>query len=170
MTEDPANLPRFIVMVAAAKMPSSCMGQYKRIAIVETDMVTMPKMISNRANGVVRIVQTWDRLSVGKTKRCAYAVALAEAKVECAKLNAAIDGCGTIDGHDEEDDLRLLVASIDKQAIDGMDLGAPFWDAMARRDPLLRHTAAKWKMEVSKLGEPLPPKTIRVCASFLLSD
>lgn len=79
-------------------------------------------------------------------------------------------GTGTIDGHDEDDDLRLLVASIDKRAIDGLDPGAPFWDAMARRDPLLRRTAAKWNMEVSEPGDPLPPKTVRICASFLLSD
>lgn len=82
------TLPRYIVLSSAAKMPSSCKGQYKRVALVELDGSNVrPAMISERARGVKRIVQTWERLSVGKTDRCAYRVALAEAEAEALRLN-----------------------------------------------------------------------------------
>jgi len=44
-------------------------------------------MISTHARGVVDVVETWERLNVGKTDRCAYARALAEAEALAAKIN-----------------------------------------------------------------------------------
>lgn len=83
------TLPRFLLMTASAKMPGSCKGVYRRIAIVETDGTGVkPALISERAKGVKRIVKTWEALNVGKTDRSAYAVALAEATDLCAKMNA----------------------------------------------------------------------------------
>lgn len=69
----------FIVMSSAAKMPSSCWGKYRRVALVEVEKGVRPKMISARAKGVIQIIQTWERLNVGTSNRCAYSVALAAA-------------------------------------------------------------------------------------------
>ncbi len=77
-----------IVMTASAHMPSSCKGTYRRVAVVEVaDPANPPKMISERAKGVVKIVRIWERLNVGKTTKCAYAVAFAEANALAAELN-----------------------------------------------------------------------------------
>jgi hypothetical protein len=46
-----------------------------------------PKMISDRAKGVAKIVEVWDRLNVGKTDKCAYRVALKEAQELAMRLN-----------------------------------------------------------------------------------
>ena len=59
------TMDRFIVMTASARMPSSYRGAYRRVAVVETSGVTEPKMISERARGCVRVVETWERCSVG---------------------------------------------------------------------------------------------------------
>ena len=80
---------RYIVMTAAAKVSGAAKkGNYKRIAVVQAEGDTVPAMISERAKGLVRIVQTWERLSVGKTARCAYAVALVEANALAASMTA----------------------------------------------------------------------------------
>ena len=78
----------YIVMTASAKMPSSCKGQYRRVAVVEAEPGVVPAMISERAKGLVRIVQTWEACSVGKTERSAFARAKAEADAMAARLNA----------------------------------------------------------------------------------
>jgi len=90
------TMERFIVMDARASMPSSCFGgtNYRRIAVVELDEAyaefnDRPAMISERALGVVRLVETWERLHVGKTARGAFQVAMLEAIELCAELNAA---------------------------------------------------------------------------------
>lgn len=51
----------FVVMDSAARMPSKCWGRYRRVAVVEIERGAVPKMISSRARGVVRIVKTWER-------------------------------------------------------------------------------------------------------------
>lgn len=80
----------FIVKTASAKMPSSCKGNYRRVAVVELlPGANNVSMISDRAVGCARIVRTWERCNVGKTARSAFAVALAEANALCAQLNAA---------------------------------------------------------------------------------
>ena len=78
----------FIVMTAAARMPGGVRAPYRRVAVVETDG-TMPKMISDRAKGVIRIVETWERLNVGRGVRSAYVQALTEAEALCKRLNAS---------------------------------------------------------------------------------
>tara|TARA_R110000824_G_scaffold380072_2_gene572305 strand:- start:131 stop:388 length:258 start_codon:yes stop_codon:yes gene_type:complete len=80
---------KHIVMTAAASMPASCWGQYKRVAVVELDpgFDAMPKMISTHAKGINKVVRVWENLNVGKTDRCAYGVALAEAGRFAARLN-----------------------------------------------------------------------------------
>ena len=84
-------MSRFVVMTASAHVPSSWKwyGTYRRVAVVETDLEPpfMPAMISDRAKGVVRVVQTWERLNVGKTERDAYSKALAEAGEFATFLN-----------------------------------------------------------------------------------
>lgn len=80
----------FIVKTAAAAMPNSCWGTYRRVAVLEVEAgVTDVAMISQRARGVVRVVATWEKCNVGHTSRCAYRLALAEAQQMAADLNAA---------------------------------------------------------------------------------
>lgn len=80
----------YIIQTAAACMPARCWGRYRRVAVLEvTGGVTRVAMISSRARGVVRVVSTWERLSVGKTTRCAYQRALLEARELVAELELA---------------------------------------------------------------------------------
>src|SRR5262249_35939121 len=74
----------WVVMTASARMPSACRGKYRRVAIVQLNQEYtahgwQPKMISDRARGVLRVVD-YGHHSVGKTRRCAYAKALEEAQ------------------------------------------------------------------------------------------
>jgi hypothetical protein len=86
-------MSHFIVQTAAASMPQSCWGTYRRVAVLEVeDGVQKVAMISRRARGVVRIVHLADKLSVGKTARCAYEKALAWAKEYAAELNGGQHG------------------------------------------------------------------------------
>lgn len=91
---------RFLVMTAAACMPRNCWGKYKRVAVVEIDPtaladlgLTKPKQISERARGVVRIVETWERQHVGTTQRSAFFRALAQARdlADRCERNAATE-------------------------------------------------------------------------------
>ena len=78
----------FIVQTASASMPQSCWGTYRRVAVLEVPLgVERASMISERAEDVIRIVESWERLNVGKTRRCAYQVALREAYALAKKLN-----------------------------------------------------------------------------------
>jgi len=69
-------MTEFIVKTATAKMPTSVKHPYARVAVLEIEHGAQPKMISDRARGVVRVVRTWEKLSVGKTERCAFRRAL----------------------------------------------------------------------------------------------
>jgi hypothetical protein len=80
---------RYVVCTSQAKMPQSCWGKYRRVAVIETTDGIVPKMISERARGVVRIVETWERLHVGGD-RSAYAVAMREAADLADRLNAEV--------------------------------------------------------------------------------
>ena len=79
----------FIVLTASASVPSSYRGQYRRVAVLEVEdgMESPPKMISERARGVIEIVETWERLHVGKTERGAYQQALVDAHALARELN-----------------------------------------------------------------------------------
>lgn len=90
----------YIVASSAACMPGSCWGVYRRVAVLEVERgedgePVSPRMISERARGVVRLVETWEALNVGKVHRrggkgrCAYSRAMVEAEELAAKLNAA---------------------------------------------------------------------------------
>ncbi len=78
----------FIVRTAAAHMPNSCWGVYRRVAVLEVIKGTVPAMISSRARGVVRVVATWERRNVGSTDRCAYERAVSAARAMAAELTA----------------------------------------------------------------------------------
>lgn len=82
-------MARYVVMDKATKMPSSCWGIYRKVAVVAVadDFCNTPSMISLRARGVIEIVELWDRLNVGTTERCAYRRALAEAEALAHELN-----------------------------------------------------------------------------------
>jgi hypothetical protein len=88
MINESKTTTTFIVMDACAKMPNSCWGIYRRVAVLEVIEGTIPAMISKRARGVVRVVATWEKLNVGKTDRCAFSKARAEARALAAQLNA----------------------------------------------------------------------------------
>lgn len=77
----------FIVQTSAAKMPASCWGRYRRVAVLEVEGPVIPKMLSERAKGVVRVVKIWDKLYAGKTDRCAFQKACAEAQALATELN-----------------------------------------------------------------------------------
>lgn len=79
----------FVVKVSAACMPSSCWGRYVRVAVLEVEAGARPRMISERARGVVRIVRVWSPCHVGKTRRSASAVAIREAEELAQELNNA---------------------------------------------------------------------------------
>ncbi len=90
----PSNFgERYVVRHSAASMPGSCWGEYRRIAILEVvNGGVNPRMISARARGVVRIVQTWEKLNVGRhapTGACAFSRAWREAVDLCGELNRA---------------------------------------------------------------------------------
>lgn len=78
----------FVVVDKKACMPMSCWGanRYRKIAVVETDGTCYPAMISERARGVLRVVQVWDRVHDGKTDRSAAARARREAAALAAEL------------------------------------------------------------------------------------
>lgn len=85
---------RFVVQTASANMPNSCWGQYIRVAVLEIDPRTCPddgpKMISARARGVVRVVETWEKCNVGRTDRCAANKAIKAAEEMAAELNRKV--------------------------------------------------------------------------------
>jgi hypothetical protein len=77
----------FIVQ-AAAKMPGKCKGRYRRIGLLEVfDGLSHVSMISKHARGVIRVVQTWEKLHAGNTKKCAFERALATANRMAEELN-----------------------------------------------------------------------------------
>jgi len=80
------------IKVSAARMPNSCWGKYKHVAVMETVDDTPPTMISERAKGVIRIVACWYRCHVGGD-RSAFASAMREAGLLCAKLNEELKNC-----------------------------------------------------------------------------
>jgi hypothetical protein len=76
----------FIVQTATAKMPSSCKGRYRRVAVIEVEPgIEQVAMISPHARGAVRVVETWERLHA-EGVNTAYARALTEAKALAEKL------------------------------------------------------------------------------------
>jgi hypothetical protein len=87
MAETQTRIPRFVVMDAAAPMPNSCWGTYRRVAVVETDGEHLPRQIHPRHRAVRRIVRTWERQHVGKTCRSAFYEAKRAAQALADRLN-----------------------------------------------------------------------------------
>ena len=78
----------YIVQTAAAKMPNRCKGTYRRVAVLEvTQGLGYVSMISERAVGCVRVVQTWEKCNVGLTEKSAYRRALRQARALATSLN-----------------------------------------------------------------------------------
>ena len=73
---------QYMILIRSAKMPSSCWGKYGKVAVVEIEegFDKEPKMISERARGVKRIVELWDRVHIGKGVRDEMSQVLKEAK------------------------------------------------------------------------------------------
>jgi len=77
---------KIIIMERSAQMPSSCKfsGGYRKFALVEIDPARLPegepKMISERARGVVEIHAVWDRVFCGKMIRSEGVAVLQEAR------------------------------------------------------------------------------------------
>jgi hypothetical protein len=85
----------WIVMTSSAKMPLSCWGKYRNVAVVQLNQEytannRMPKYISTHARGVLR-VRHLGHHSVGVTARSAYAHALVRAEAFARELNSARD-------------------------------------------------------------------------------
>lgn len=76
------------VLTASAKMPASVKARYGKVALCECESGVEPKMISERARGVVRIVTLRDRLFWGTSKRSAFYQAKRELEARAARLNA----------------------------------------------------------------------------------
>ena len=94
---------RHIVMTSTAKMPSNCWGVYKKVAVVQLTVDyainnRRPKMISNRARGVSRIIKVWNRLYFGTTPRSAYGRALIQAEELCARYNTTTETAPSVFG------------------------------------------------------------------------
>lgn len=89
-------MARYQVLTACAAMPNSCRGHYRRVALVECDTDVLsaagllrPAIITDRAVGVVEIVQTWERRFAGSTEGCGYMRALRAAETEATVRNLA---------------------------------------------------------------------------------
>jgi hypothetical protein len=86
----------WIVMTSKACMPASVRSPYRNVAIVKLTPEyaaadKRPAMISTRARGVA-VLKHRGHHFVGRTDRCAYRIALAEAEAEVAILNLAEAG------------------------------------------------------------------------------
>ena len=77
----------YAVISSQECMPTTCPYPYRRLAIVQTTTPgIVPRMISPRARGVVRIISDRRRLNVGQGKRSAFTTALQAAIRDAAKL------------------------------------------------------------------------------------
>jgi hypothetical protein len=94
MTNTETSKTTLVVMTKAAHMPNSCWGRYTRVGLVEVDPSklpageTTPRMLSDRARGVVRVVRTWEKCFDGSSDRCAASRALKAAQKLKAELMA----------------------------------------------------------------------------------
>lgn len=82
-------MSKYIVMESTAQVKGKMaqFGHYRRIAVVEIEGDDLPKMISERARGVVRIVREWSPMHRGKTERSEYYGARKAAERLAAFLN-----------------------------------------------------------------------------------
>ena len=92
MTAAPAT--KFITQTATCSAPLTARGRfgnYGRVAVLEIEAnYAHVTMISPRARGVVRVVQTWEQCYVGRTDRCAFALAVDAAETLASALNSEL--------------------------------------------------------------------------------
>jgi len=72
----------YLIKTSSAQMPQSCWGHYRRIGLLEIEdgyALGDVHEISTRPRAVKRVIQTWEKLNLGSTERCAYRRALEEA-------------------------------------------------------------------------------------------
>jgi len=87
----------YIVQTSSANVTSRrhsmSFGEYRNVAIlhVDSDRESV-SMISEHARGCRKVKYHWGKCYVGKTDRCAYQRALAEAEEICERLNAELTG------------------------------------------------------------------------------
>lgn len=81
-------MDRFIVMSASCQKPLSCSGNYRKVAVIETNGINFPSRIDVRLKSIISIRFYRDMLNAGKTPRCSFQRALAEANELSTKLNA----------------------------------------------------------------------------------
>ena len=84
-----------VIKTSRAAMPSSCWGDYARVAVLRVTVGAVPKAIDDRRRNVLEIVETWEKCNVGITARCGYGQALAEAR----KLAPNAREINTLRGH-----------------------------------------------------------------------
>jgi hypothetical protein len=85
-----------IVMTSSAKMPNSVKAAYVNVAVVQinqhyTAQGLRPKMISERARGVLRVIRLGHYPAAGKTERSGYQQALKRADELAFRLNNVRD-------------------------------------------------------------------------------
>lgn len=78
----------YYVTCAAAKMPTSCWGTYRRVAVMAWDSTLGPRPKTIRDTRAAVVVDTWEKLNVGVSERCAYSRAYGEALTRCEALEA----------------------------------------------------------------------------------
>lgn len=85
-----------IVMVKTTHMPNEVRSpNYRKIALVIIDRTelpegaTQPRMISERARGVVEIMEEHDRIHIGRTAKSAGVQLLNELRAQAQAWNAA---------------------------------------------------------------------------------
>lgn len=83
-----AEETEYVMKISCAKMPANCWGSYKNVAVMEVKKGTKPRMISERANGVVRVVRVFGPSNVGTTSRCGHQQDILAAKILIDELNA----------------------------------------------------------------------------------
>lgn len=106
----------FTVMVSSAKMPRSVRVPYVHVAVIETDGVTIPKMLSLRAKGVRRIVWLSGPQHVGgpasaseRAKRTALNICFLQNRLRLAAVGAAPITLNEIMFADNETTRRELI-------------------------------------------------------------
>jgi hypothetical protein len=67
----------YTVASSQAKMPGTCWGKYRRVALLKHAPGVVPALI--RDTRAVSVEKTWEKLHDGTTRRCAFSRALSEA-------------------------------------------------------------------------------------------
>ncbi len=85
-----------VVMTSSARMPQRCKAPYVNVAVVQLNQEYTannwrPKMISERARGVLRIIHLGYYSAKGKTMKSGYQQALKRAETLALELNSVGD-------------------------------------------------------------------------------